>query len=85
MIGRNAVPRREPAADEVVAVSGSPLSPIQRAYVMILEDAVVGSRVAGYRTGLLRALEILERVDPDAPGGTDPIDPRASQGSEGSA
>ena len=62
---------------------GSPLSPIQKAYLMILDDARVGSPVSGYRSGLVRALTILEHCDPDAPAGMAELDPLTSYGRPG--
>ena len=51
-------------------MSAGSLTPTQRAYNLIRDEgAVVAAINPDYRLGLLRALELLKEVDPDADSG----------------
>jgi len=50
-------------------MSAGSLTPTQRAYNLSRDEAVVAAINPDYRLGLLRALELLKEVDPDADSG----------------
>jgi hypothetical protein len=50
-------------------MSAGSLTPTQRAYNLIRDEAAAAAINPDYRLGLLRALELLKEVDPDADSG----------------